>query len=72
MANSPNDYKRVDDVASYLGVSDVTLKKWRLAGGGPPWYRLGGQTIVYKLAEVDEWVEKQRYAVAPGRTRETA
>lgn len=30
------------DVAAYLKVSESTLSRWRSAGAGPPFIRLGG------------------------------
>ena len=50
---SPLMYSR--EVAAYLKVSESTLSRWRSAGSGPPFVRLGG-IARYRLAAVDEWL----------------
>lgn len=48
------------EVARRLGVHPETLRRWRLAGDGPPVARLGGRWR-YPAAALRRWVE--------GRTR---
>ena len=40
------------EVAAYLKVSESTLSRWRSAGTGPPFLRLGG-IARYRLDAVD-------------------
>lgn len=52
------------EVASYLKVSESTLSRWRSAGTGPPFIRLGG-IARYRLETIDVWLrdlEPQRAA----------
>ena len=43
------------EVAAYLKVSESTLSRWRSAGTGPPFLRLGG-VARYRLDAVDRWL----------------
>lgn len=43
------------EVATYLKVSESTLSRWRSAGTGPPFLRLGG-IARYRLDAVDRWL----------------
>jgi excisionase family DNA binding protein len=54
------------EVAAYLKVSESTLSRWRSAGGGPPFVRLGGVSR-YRHAAVDAWLaELERTHAAEG------
>jgi predicted DNA-binding transcriptional regulator AlpA len=45
------------DVASRIGISSQTLRRWRLnrAEAGPPFMRVAGR-IRYRAADVDAWL----------------
>lgn len=43
--------------ALYLGLSRRTLEKWRLTGQGPP-YSKRGRRCLYRLEDLDAWVEE--------------
>lgn len=43
-------------LACRLSFSTRTLERWRAAGTGPPWHRVG-RHIRYDLAEVDQWID---------------
>ena len=43
------------EVAAYLKESESTLSRWRSAGTGPPFLRLGG-IARYRLDAVDRWL----------------
>ena len=43
------------EVAAYLKVSESTLSRWRSAGTGPPFLRLGG-IARYRLDAMDRWL----------------
>ncbi len=51
---------RQAQVARRLGVSDATIKRWRLAGNFPPGYLLTPKTIVWRLSDVLSWLEERR------------
>lgn len=44
------------ELAAMLGVQLDTLRKWRIAGKGPPFIRETRITVVYRKAAVDEWL----------------
>lgn len=52
------------EVAAYLKVSESTLSRWRSAGTGPPFLRLGG-IARYRLDTVDRWLAELEHHHAP-------
>lgn len=50
-ADAENPRLTVAQAARYLGVSVPTLNRWRGAGSGPPWSRLGGR-VYYTFADL--------------------
>ena len=48
--------------AGMLGLSEGTLKQWRLRDRGPAYVRLGGRTVRYERAVVEEWAQAHRGA----------
>ena len=52
------------EIASYLKVSESTLSRWRSAGQGPPFLRLGG-IARYRLDAVDVWLASLEHSRAP-------
>jgi len=62
---------RTPKAADLLGISPATLAKWRVVGGGPPYFKLG-RAVVYDLIELRKWAEERsrastRSEVAMGR-----
>jgi predicted DNA-binding transcriptional regulator AlpA len=51
------------EVADYLNIADVTLRKWRARDYGPPSYTIG-TAVRYDMAEVKAWLKQQRTAAA--------
>ena len=51
--------------ASLIGHHKDTLRRWREAGEGPPFFKIGG-SITYRLRDVAEWVEVSRVIAAVG------
>jgi len=49
---------RTADAAEYLGVTEATLKCWRSRGTGPRYRKLNAKLVVYKIADIDEWLER--------------
>jgi len=45
------------DRRAYLKVSESTLSRWRSAGTGPPFLRLGG-IARYRLDAMDRWLSE--------------
>lgn len=54
---NPDDLLRPNDAARLLGVSEVWLKKLRLADGGPRFVRLSERLVRYKRSDLFTWIE---------------
>lgn len=52
----PPRYLRTPEAARFLGLSGRTLEKHRTYGTGPRYSKLGGR-IVYRLEDLQAWVE---------------
>ena len=55
--NLPPRYLRTPEAARFLGLSGRTLEKHRTYGTGPRYSKLGGR-VVYKLEDLQAWVER--------------
>lgn len=52
---------RTRQAAAYLNLSYRTLEKLRCTGGGPPYRKVVG-TVLYRMDELDQWVEARTFA----------
>jgi predicted DNA-binding transcriptional regulator AlpA len=59
---APHRILRQREAAAYVGLSESKLAKFRWAGGGPPFIRLGGRAVGYCLDDLDLWIERHRVA----------
>jgi predicted DNA-binding transcriptional regulator AlpA len=50
------------DAAAFLGLSDRTLQKWRVCGGGPIFIKIGGKAVRYQRRDLIEWINVRRQA----------
>lgn len=41
--------------AKLLGLSDRTLRNWRVRGGGPPYVKVSPRCIRYRAADLEAW-----------------
>lgn len=46
------------EVATRLGVAEVTLRKWRIYGTGPRFIRCG-TNIRYRNSDIESWVSSR-------------
>ena len=46
-------------VSTRLGVSQPTMRRWRRAGIGPEWVRLGPARVGYAAAALTAWLAAQ-------------
>lgn len=53
----PPRYLRTQEAARHLGVSPRTMEKHRIYGTGPTYRKIGGR-VVYKIADLDHWVDQ--------------
>lgn len=44
------------ELATLLGVTTVTLRRWRQAATGPPWSRIGPHLVRYERTAVQKWL----------------
>ncbi len=44
--------------AAFLGVAPKTLERWRWAGKGPPYVKLEGYLIRYRVTELEEYMQE--------------
>ncbi|KAF0136161.1 MAG: transcriptional regulator [Methylocystaceae bacterium] len=56
-AELPPRYLRTPEAARFLGLSGRTLEKHRTYGTGPRYSKLGGR-VVYRLEDLQAWVER--------------
>ena len=57
--------------AAYLGVAGQTLRKWRCAGTGPAYVRLGhggAARAAYRRADLDAWIAERTFASTSAET----
>jgi excisionase family DNA binding protein len=52
---NPRPKLRTRQAASYTGISESTLEKLRVYGGGPPYMRVG-RIVVYDADDLDAWL----------------
>jgi predicted DNA-binding transcriptional regulator AlpA len=45
-------------VATILGISTRTLERYRSAGKGPPYTKIGGKLIRYRQSDVETWIQQ--------------
>ena len=56
LAGLPQRYLRTPEAATFVGLSIRTLEKHRIYGTGPRYSKLGGR-VVYRLEDLQAWVE---------------
>jgi excisionase family DNA binding protein len=52
------------EAAEFLRSTDRTLERWRHTGGGPAFTKVG-RRVVYRLADLEEWLAHQRREHTP-------
>ena len=50
------------EAAKRLGKSPELLRRWRMEGNGPKYTKLGPRTVVYDVADLDEWTADRKSA----------
>ena len=59
LAGLPPRYLRTPEAARWLGISGRTLEKQRIYGTGPVYRKIGGR-VVYRIDDLERWVDKGR------------
>ena len=60
MEQQPPRVLRTPAAADHLSLAPETLEKWRCAGGGPRFVRLGRRAVGYRITDLNLWLEQQR------------
>lgn len=50
---------RSKELAEVFGLTDNTLRIWRLQGEGPPYFKVGAKAVRYDQDKVREWLEER-------------
>lgn len=65
------DLLRPKEAAHYLSLGLSTLARYRMSGTGPVYSKIGGK-VVYRRADLDAWVNRnRRYSTASRACPET-
>jgi predicted DNA-binding transcriptional regulator AlpA len=51
---------RTPQAAEYVGLSASTLEKLRLSGDGPPYEKAGTKIVVYRVEDLEGWLNSRR------------
>lgn len=49
------------EAAEITGFTKWAFQAWRCRGGGPPFFKVRGTRVRYKLSEVFAWMERQAH-----------
>jgi hypothetical protein len=56
---------RTPEAARYLGLSESTLNKLRVFGGGPPYIK-ANRSVIYDTRALDQWMLSRQRASTSG------
>jgi hypothetical protein len=51
---------RVGAAAAYVGLAPSTLAKLRVRGSGPVYSKAGSRIVLYRISDLDYWLDGQR------------
>ena len=57
-----SDYIGEDGLHQDYLIPPRTAQRWRVSGEGPRWIRLGRRRIIYRRADVEEWLRERTFA----------
>lgn len=57
ISKDPEARLKTSDAAKLLGISKITLERWRHHNFGPPYVQVGSRLILYKRSDLIEWLE---------------
>ena len=50
------------DAAAAIGIDPGTFRNWRSQGRGPAYVRIGGNKVVYRVADLEAWLDAAQAA----------
>jgi hypothetical protein len=59
MPETPRKFRRTLWLEETTGIDRRTWERYRMTGGGPPFYRIGG-VVLYDEHEALEWIASRR------------
>lgn len=54
-----------EQTSEQMNVPEATLRYWRHHGMGPRAFRLGARKVMYRKADVDNWLQAQYEQTGP-------
>lgn len=60
MQTIPNRHLRTPEAAAYVGLTASTLAKLRQTGNGPIYSTAGPRIVVYRIEDLDAWLDASR------------
>ena len=58
-AYAPEKLFTIDETAEVLNVPRRNLDNWRWQKIGPPWIKIAGRTIRYRVSDLMHWLDEQ-------------
>lgn len=55
----PNALLNTNEAAAFLGLKPRTLVKWRVAGYGPIFFKVGSR-VRYRVRDLDAWLDTRK------------
>lgn len=53
------EFLSTSEAAQCLGLAEGTLRLWRHQGKGPRSFKMGARRVLYRRADLDDWVEAE-------------
>ncbi|MGW2113702.1 helix-turn-helix transcriptional regulator [Streptomyces zhihengii] len=60
---SPDGKTRIPGIATRLGITYNTYRKWRMRGEGPPAIKVGNKRVAASIRAIEKWLADQEQAV---------
>ena len=57
----PSGYLDEEGLRDHYLISPRTAQRWRTTGDGPPFIRLGRRRVIYRIADVEQWLTRRTY-----------
>lgn len=60
-AIAPNLYLNEGDLEAHYNIPPRTAQRWRSSGEGPPFVRVGPRRVMYRVADVENWLANRTF-----------